>query len=69
MVLVFAGCATNIAQRQCTDAGYTPGTPEYARCYTSTLKERKQAAEKMERQEAQEGGNPLPGSDSFVPLP
>jgi hypothetical protein len=69
MVLVFAGCASNMAQSQCTDAGYTPGTPEYARCYKSTLEEGKQAAEKMEQQEAEQGGNPLPGSGSFVPLP
>jgi hypothetical protein len=69
MVLVLAGCASNMAHRQCTDAGYTPGTPEYAGCYKSTLEERKQAAEKMEQQEAQEAGNPLPGSDSFVPIP
>jgi hypothetical protein len=58
-----------MVQRQCTDAGYTPGTADYARCYDSTLEARTQAEGTMERQEAQEAADPLPGSDSFVPPP
>lgn len=69
LVVMLGACASQLVGQQCSNAGYTPGTAEYARCYDSTLGERRQDAERAAEQDAQEAANPLPGTDSSVPLP
>jgi hypothetical protein len=69
MVLLLTGCASQIAARQCGDAGYTPGTADDARCSDSVLEERRQAEGIIEREEARDAGDPLAGGDSFAPSP
>ncbi len=48
LVLFLTGCASNaeIAQDQCSRAGFTPGTNEYASCYVTVIQheQRKGAA-------------------------
>jgi hypothetical protein len=66
---MLTACASQIVGRQCSDAGYTPGTAQYASCYDSTLEARSQAVERGAEQDALEAADPLSGSDGFVPPP
>ena len=66
---MLSACASQMVERQCSNAGYTPGTAEYASCYQSTLGERRQAVESAEEQDAQEAADPLSGNDSSAPVP